>query len=145
MSEDIKNVRIEVGGSNPGQIVVGQHNVVTQKLGPRPGAVGEAEWEDLRRALTELAAQVAQQVPPPIQAEAANEVADLTEASTREEPDVGAMSKVWSWFLDYAPTLIGGVATVVFHPVVGALVQASGDALVTEFQRNFGRPPGSDN
>jgi len=104
--------------------------------------VREADWEDLRRAVEQLAVQVAGQAAPPVQAEAARQVEALAEASTRDRPDVGVMSSVWSWFLDHAPGLIGGVATVVFHPAVGALVQVSGDAVVEEFRRHFGRPPG---
>ncbi len=142
MSEQQRNIKIDVGGSNEGQIVAGSHNIVTQSIGPRPAEVGGADWDELRRALTTLGSQVAAQAPADEQLEASQQVAELAGASTQERPDVKTMSSVWSWFLHHAPTMMGAVATVVFHPVVGALIRAAGDALTEEFERHFGRSPG---
>ncbi len=142
MRESRGDVRIEVGGDNPGQIVVGAHNIVQQSIGSRPDGLSTSQWSELETALMSLASQVADLPPSIEQAEASKRVAELAEASTQEHPNVRRMSSVWSWFLHYAPSLMGAVATVVFHPVVGVLIRATGDALTEEFERQFGRSPG---
>ncbi len=142
MSEQQKDIKIDIGGDNQGQVVVGSHNVVTQSIGPRPAQVDATDWQEFRRALLALETQVAAEVPATEQAEASQRVAELTAAATQEPPNVTAMSSVWSWFLHHAPAIMGAVATVVFHPVVGALVRVAGDALTEQFERELGRAPG---
>ena len=48
------------------------------------------------------------------------------------------MEYVRNWFVKNLHGLAGVVTSVIVHPIVGKLVEASGDALVGEFCRRFG-------
>jgi hypothetical protein len=48
---------------------------------------------------------------------------------------------VRQWIGRHLPQLAASMTALVFHPVLGQLVQAGGDLLVEEFRRLFGRPP----
>ena len=63
---------------------------------------------------------------------------ELEQAVTEKKPDLSTMEYVRSWFLKNLPGLAGAVTSVVVHPIVGKLVEAGGDALVSEFRRRFG-------
>ncbi len=130
-------VNISVGGDVSGQMAVGENirQIHTTSAAPR---VTEAELAELRQAIEALKTQVAAQAPPEKQAAAVEHLDELHEAITAEKPKLSTMEYVRDWFVNNIPTMAGAVTAVVVNPIVGRLVQAGGDALVTEFKSKFG-------
>jgi hypothetical protein len=48
------------------------------------------------------------------------------------------MESVRNWFVQNIPTMAGAVTSIVLSPLVGRLVQAGGDLLVSDFKHRFG-------
>ena len=43
--------------------------------------------------------------------------------------------------IKHLPAVAGSITALVFHPILGKLVEAGGDALAAEFRRRFGSAP----
>ena len=50
------------------------------------------------------------------------------------------MEYVRDWFARHLPKLAGTVGALVVHPIVGKIVEASGEVIALEFKRRFGVP-----
>jgi len=136
---DGTNISATFGGPISGQAAVGidirqsQANVAAQP-------VTAAELAELKQAIAALKAEAARQAPPEKQAAAAEHLDELHEAITADKPKLSTMEYVRDWFAKNIPTMAGAVTSIVVNPIVGRLVQAGGDALVSEFKERF---PGS--
>jgi hypothetical protein len=123
---------------NSGQIAVGKSITQNQVVSANPAIVTEAERAQLTRILTNLQAQVEIAAPPEKKEAALERVGELQEAITAEKPDLTTMEYVKKWFIKNLPTLSGAVTSVVIHPIVGKLVEATGEMLATDFLKRFG-------
>ena len=72
-----------------------------------------------------------------MQDSASERIDELEEAIIAEKPDLSTMEYVGNWFTKNLPAIAGSVTSLVIHPIVGKLVQAAGDATVSEFERRF--------
>lgn len=134
---DGKNYEVHVTGDVSGQFAVGEH--IEQRQDIRTAApVTEAELDELRRAFAELRARVAAEAPPERRELALEQVSELEEAVTAEQPRVQDIAHVKGWFARKLPGLAGAVAGVVVHPIVGRLVEAAGDKIADEFRKLIG-------
>jgi hypothetical protein len=88
-----------------------------------------------------LKEQAAAQAPPSLQQAKVDRLQELDKAVTGRKPNLATLEYVRDWIGEHLPQLAGSVTALVFHPVVGKLVEAGGDLLVDEFRRRFGRPP----
>jgi hypothetical protein len=131
---------VSVGGSVGGHVVVGDHNRV---IGNSGGVVTAEQLAAFKAAVDALKEKVIVDgsAPPLARAEAVAQIDALHTAATASTPDVSTMDKVRNWFVQHLPTFAGAVTGLLVHPVVGALVKASGDAVVEEFKRRFGHAP----
>ena len=88
--------------------------------------------------MKELRTKVEAEAEPEKKDAALERVAELEQAIVEEKPDLSTMEYVKKWFGKNLPGLAGAVTSVVVHPIVGKLVEAGGEALVSEFHRRFG-------
>jgi hypothetical protein len=140
MSKEQKSdddIRADISNVSDSQVAVGKGIIQTQTTSPDRSEVTEAELDELQWMLADLKRQVEAEAPPGKNDAALDRVEELEEAITAKEPDLTTMEYVKNWFGKYLPTLAGAVTSVVVHPIVGKLVEASGDALAADFHRRF--------
>jgi hypothetical protein len=136
-----ENIEAQVAGDVSGQIAVGRDIHQRQTIGiPRPVVTPE-EQVVLRAVLDQLKAQVVAVAAPELQQSASERVQELDEAVSADPPDLNTIQYVRGWIGRHLPQLAGSITSLVFHPVLGKLVEAAGDLLTDEFRRRFGRPP----
>ena len=122
----------QIGENQGGNITIGQVAGATQPQ------TTEAELLILQRMFETLKGKVAAEAPPEKQPAALERLDELQEAVTAKKPDVSTMAYVKNWFIKNLPTLSGAVASLVVHPIVGKLVTAAGDEMVSEFRDRLG-------
>jgi len=93
---------------------------------------------DLGELFGMLRQDVAAKAPPDTKDAALEEVDALQQAVEQDEPDVGKMESVLSWFKKHIPQLAGTVTSIVLNPIVGKVVEAAGELAAAEFKRRFG-------
>jgi hypothetical protein len=123
-----------VGGSVQGQFAVGKDITQTNVS----GALSPEQQAELADLFAQLRAQVAAEAPAGLQGSAQERIGELEEALTAEQPDVTTIQYVKRWFTRNLPKIAGSVTALLVHPVVGALVQAGGDALAREISEIAG-------
>jgi hypothetical protein len=74
--------------------------------------------------------------------EAVRQVREMADAIAAPTPDLGRFERVRDWFVRHAPSVAGGVVSLVVHPLVGKLVEAAGDAAASQFRERFGAQGG---
>jgi hypothetical protein len=132
---------ISVGGSVGGDVVAGRDNQVIHQHLAQAG-VSAADLAAFTAEIDKLKAQLAA-AEPVVGAAAAEGAANLDAlhaAAIAPTPDIGTMRRVRDWFVHHLPTLAGAVTGLIVHPLVGALVKSAGDAVTSQFHREFGTP-----
>jgi hypothetical protein len=127
-----------ISGNISGQVAVGQSITQAQTIGAAKPAVTEADLAELRQVLADLLTKVEAEAPPEQKQAAVERVKELGEAVTAQAPDLSTIEYVKRWFVKNLPGLAGAVTGVILHPIVGKLVEATGDALAADFRRHFG-------
>jgi hypothetical protein len=120
---------ISIGSVSESQIVTGDYNTVSQKVGLSPDEV-----EDLRAAFQGLRATVQSQAPAEKRSEALAQAAEIEGAVVAEAPDPGRVRTALRWFRDNLPELAGAVTTVLVNPLVGKVVTSAGEAVAGQFR-----------
>ena len=126
-----------VGDVSGSQIAAGRSVQQTMTVVPAE-VIGEEGLAELRAAFAALRSQVEAEAPAEKRDEALELVTELEGAVTSGTPDLSTMEYVRNWFVRNVPRVAGAVVSVVLHPLVGRLVEAGGDTLVTEFRSRFG-------
>jgi hypothetical protein len=122
-----------------GQIGVGKR-ISQVCVGGDVSTPGAADLSQLRETIAALRDRVAAEAPPERRGEALELVTEIEEALSAESPNLSAMEYVRNWFTRHIPRLAGMVTSLLVDPIVGKLVQAGGDALVSEYELRFGGP-----
>lgn len=125
------------GSVDSSQIAIGKEITQTMTIIPSE-VIGENGLAQLNAAIATLRDHVAADTPQEKQSEASELVDELEQAITAGTPDLSTMEYVRNWFARNVPKLAGAVTAIIIHPLVGRLVEAAGDALVSEFQQRFG-------
>jgi hypothetical protein len=120
---------VHFGDVSQSQIVMGDYNTVSQKVGLTP-----QEAAELRSLFGDLRMTVAEQAEPERREEAIAQAEELERAVVAEQPDPGSVRRVLRWFRDNAPQLAGTVASVVINPLVGKVVEGAGEAIAGQFR-----------
>jgi hypothetical protein len=120
---------IQFGDVSDSQLVVGDYNTVSQRIGLTP-----EEAVQLRAVFADFKSAVAEQSPEELRADAQAHADELERAVVTERPDPGAVRRVLRWFKEHAPELAGVVAGVVINPLVGKLVEGAGAAIADRFR-----------
>jgi len=124
-------------GSVSGPVHTGKGDIVIEHWGAR--GVTAADLETLRGLFGDLRARVAAEAPPEMADEAQEQVKELEEAATAEKPDLCKMGRVRDWFLKNLPSVAGTVASLLVNPILGKVVEATGDLAAGELRRRFGQ------
>ena len=120
---------IQIGDVSHSQVVIGDYNRVTQKVGLSP-----EDAEKLRGLFEGLRSSVEKEAPSERRGEAVAKADELERAVVSERPDVGRVRTVLRWFRDNAPQLAGAVVSVVVNPLVGKVVEGAGEAVADQFK-----------
>ncbi len=127
-------------GSVSGPVHTGKGDIIIEHWDAR--GVTAAEMETLRGLFGDLSARVAAEAPPELADEAQEQVKALEEAATAEKPDLSAMERVRDWFIENLPSVAGTVTSLLVNPILGKVVEATGDLAAGELRRRFGQQPG---
>jgi hypothetical protein len=127
------HISASVDGSVQGQFAVGKDISQTQVTGGAVAALSPEQQAQLAAIFENLRARVTAEAPPDLRASANERVGELEEALTAEAPDLTTVQYVKHWFARNLPRIAGSVTSLLVHPLVGKLVEAGGDALVSEF------------
>jgi hypothetical protein len=120
---------VQFGDVTQSQIVMGDYNTVSQRVGLTP-----QETAELRDVFSGMRTTVAQEAPQERRDEALAQAEELERAVVTEQPDPGRIRKVLRWFRDNAPQLAGAVVSVVINPLVGKVVEGAGEAIAEQFR-----------
>ncbi len=120
---------IHIGDVSGGQVVIGDYNTVTQKVGLSP-----EEAAKLRGVFEGFRSSVEEEAPPERRGEAVAQAEELESAIVSVRPDVGRVRTVLRWFRDNAPQLAGAAVSVVVNPLVGKVVEGAGEAIADQFK-----------
>jgi hypothetical protein len=125
-----------VSGTVSGQVAVGkdiaQHQVATTGV-----PLSDAELTELHDAFTQLKRDIAAAVPDAKRDAALERIDELQEAVTATKPDLNTVQYVKQWFARKLPAVAGLVASILIHPLVGRLIERTGD---TAADAIFGPP-----
>jgi hypothetical protein len=136
---DVRGDRIEAHiGNNVSHVNVGKniHQTTTQHASHEITSIDIANIRELFVQLTDAIEVDA----PPDKREAAKErIQELEKELVSQKPDITTMEYVKKWFETNIPTLAGAVISVIVHPLVGKVVEASGDIVVAEFRRRLSK------
>lgn len=131
-----QSISANITGNVSGQVAVG-HNINQSKTEVHQ-AVTPEEMDELRQVLAELRNKIASEAPADKKDAALERIDELEQAVTEKKPDLSTMEYVRNWFVKNLPGVAGAIISVVVHPIVGKLVEATGDALTSDFKKRFG-------
>jgi hypothetical protein len=132
-----KETNIRVSGDVSGQLAIGDNITQKQTIETHQSQVSQVDMDTLRQMLADLKGKVEAEAPEDKKDAALERVSELEEAITAEKPDLTTMEYVKGWFGKNLPKLAGAVSSVIVSPLVGTLVEASGELLTEEFKRRF--------
>ncbi len=126
-----QSVNLTIGGNVvEGQIAVGSN--ISMRKSVR-GDLAEA----LPMLMEALKAQVQNEAPPDLQAEALEKLSVLAASITLPTPNVAMMAQVRDWFAENIPALSEAVTKLIADPLVVKLMQTAGEETAKEIKRRF--------
>ena len=131
------SISASISGNISGNVAVGKEISQIQNLAPSP-EVSAGDRLALKQLLDVLNTQVAAEVPADKKDAALEHLEELEETLTSDEPDLATMEYVVKWFKKKLPQLTGYVVGVLLNPVVGKVVEATGEVAAGELKRRFG-------
>ncbi len=156
---------ISIGGDVGGSVTVGDGNVVigsmegsssvvisgrvtsqmfTSQQFAVLGRVGtDSEVQSLGESFEALNQDIDKEAPPELKGEAQGQADRLKAEITSEKPDLSAMQKIKTWFIENLPSILGTLTGIFTHPLVGKLVEASGEFTLSQFRQRLGLPESS--
>lgn len=132
------SISANVSGNISGNVAVGKSITQTQHIGTRQ-EVTEEDRLALQQLLSNLKAQIEAEAPADKKDAALERIDELTETITDEKPDLTAIDYIGKWFGKNLPQLAGYVVGVLVNPVVGKVVEATGEIAAGELKKRFGR------
>jgi hypothetical protein len=118
-----------VTGSVQGQVAIGKEIAQHQEAGAMSIGLTDADRAELSAVFAKLRDDVAASAPDTERAAALERIDELHEAIATDDPDLTTVHYVKQWFARKLPTAAGLVASVLVHPLVGAIVQRAGEKL----------------
>ncbi len=131
------NISANISGNISGQVAVGKNISQVQNI-VKSTNVTEQEIKELQNLLSSIKNEVRNNAPSDKKEPALERVNELEEAVISENPDLSTIEYVQKWFTKNLPSIAGSITSVVVNPILGKLVEAGGEALVSEFKRRFG-------
>jgi len=137
-TENKGNINVE--GNVNGQFAIGNQITQTQFVQNNNAHITQADLQELHILIEDLKQKVTSTASPEIKDKAIERASELEEAITAQKPDLTTMEYVRNWFVKYLPPLAGTISALVVHPIVGKIVEVSGETIALEFKRRFGIP-----
>ena len=131
---------INIEGNINGQFAIGNQITQTQSVQNVRAQITQADLQELHTLIEDLKQKVTSTASPEFKDKALERASELEEAIIAQKPDLNTMEYVRNWFVKYLPQLAGAVSAVVVHPIVGKLVEVSGEVIASEFKHKFGIP-----
>jgi len=136
----------KVGGDNI-EVTIGDHSSsmavgknVQQVIGVQPQVeVTEADIAAVRDIFAELKHQIEAQSPLDKKSPAMERVGELEEAVIAAKPNLTTMEYVKNWFEKHLPQMAGAIVSVLVNPIVGKVVEATGELAAGELKRRFAK------
>jgi hypothetical protein len=129
-----------IHGAVAGQVIAGNNNTQIVQNTPSNASFSEHEREILSEEFSALRTLIDLEVHPDSKDSAIERASELERALLEGPADSKMLTKmeyIRDWFVDNLPGIAGMVGGLVVHPLVGRLVEAGGDALVSEFKRRI--------
>jgi hypothetical protein len=139
-SQNKSSGEIHIEGDISGQIAIGNQINQTQSTQHIHMQISEADLQELHNLIEDLKQQIAATASPELKDKALERTSELEDAITAEKANLNTMEYVRDWFGRNLPKLAGAVSALVVHPIVGKIVEVSGEAVALEFKRRFGIP-----
>jgi len=127
-----------VSGNISGNVAVGKGITQTQNIGIRQ-EVTEEDRAALQQLLSTLKAQIEAEAPADKKDAALERIEELKETITDKKPDLTTMEYIKNWFGKNLPQLAGYVVGVLVNPLVGKVVEATGEIASGEIKKRFGQ------
>ena len=135
-----KRGEININGDISGQVAIGNQNTQIQSNQRIDVQITQADLEQLHGLVEDLKQQIITSASPELKDKALERASELEGAITAPKPDLTTMEYVRDWFSRNLPQLAGSVTALVVHPLVGKIVEVSGEVIAHEFKRRFGIP-----
>lgn len=132
----MNDINVTIDGNISGQVAVGQN--INQSKTEVHSSITAQEMEELRELFVQLRSKVESETLADKKDAALERVDELEQAITDKKPDLSTMEYVRNWFVKNLPEVAGAVVSIVVHPIVGRLVEVTGDALTADFKMRFG-------
>lgn len=127
IGDNAKNI---AAGKNIEQTVTEQHEQIQ---------ITEADMKAIHELFVSLKSDIEKEVSSELRESAIERVDELEETVTAKKPDFSTMEYVKKWFVKKLPTFAGKVMGVLVNPIVGKVVEASGEIAATELKERFGK------
>jgi hypothetical protein len=118
-----------VTGPVQGAVAVGKDISQQQEVGSMELTLTDAEMAEVKTLFAGLREQISAAVRESERRAALERVDELEEAVVADRPDLTTIEYVKQWFARKLPAAAGLVASVLVHPLIGAIVQRAGDKL----------------
>lgn len=123
-------------GDNANQVAVGKN--IVQKQSGQGADITEADLDEVRKLFSAFKEQVVKNAPPDRREAALERVDELESELINKKPTSTTFGYVRNWIIKYAPGILGGLTSIVVHPIVGKIVEAAGEMAAGEFRKRFG-------
>jgi hypothetical protein len=135
---DANGPNIKVGGDNSGIISFGDENKLTvDRRVDKRTSISAQDAAALQALIANLREQVTREAPED-QREAALAKVDELDAAIAPHPNVKRMQAIRNWFALHLPAMLGAVTSVFVDPLVGKIVEASGEIAADAFRKKLG-------
>jgi hypothetical protein len=135
---DANGPNINVGGDNSGIISFGDENKLTvDRRVDKRTTISAQDAAALQSLIANLREQVTREAPEDQRIAALSKVDELNEAIATK-PSLHRMMAIRDWFAVHLPAMLGAVTSVFVDPLVGKIVEASGEIAADAFRKKFG-------
>jgi hypothetical protein len=135
---DANGPNINVGGDNSGIISFGDENKLTvDRRVDKRTTISAQDAAALQSLIANLREQVTREAPEDQRIAALSKVDELNEAIATK-PSLHRMTAIRDWFAVHLPAMLGAVTSVFVDPLVGKIVEASGEIAADAFRKKFG-------
>lgn len=118
-------------------IAVGENIKQTKMLYSEPSEVTEEDINIVRGLFTELRSKIEKDAPEDKRSAALERISEMESELTEGHPQLSTFDYVKNWFGKNLPSFVGGVVSVIVHPIVGKIVEAAGEIAAEEIKKRF--------
>ena len=127
-------------GDNASEVTIGKNiTKVTHQTTESTNVITQSDIIKVQGLFADLRQQIESQAPTEKKQAAQERIQELQEAILTNSPDLTTIEYVKIWFAKNLPQLAGNVTSVLVNPIVGKIVEVTGELIAGEFKRRFGQ------